>query len=120
LVIENPSFKNAAISLARNPLGIIALFLFFIYSVACLTFRFSNNLPEYVIQYFVYFILIYPFIVLIVFYRLVTKHHTKLYAPQDFVNPEHFMYCIYGDQQRALTRQQTIEQTPQLPTRGNQ
>lgn len=61
--VETHSFKEAAVNLARNPLGIIALFLFFIYSIACLTFSFAKNLPESVIIYFVIFILIYPFIV---------------------------------------------------------
>lgn len=100
------NINKVATKLAKNPLGIIALFLVLIYSIACLTFSFSNNIDKSLIQYFVGFILVYPLIVLTAFYRLVTKHHTKLYAPEDFINPEHFIECIYGDQQRELNKLQ--------------
>jgi len=109
------NFGQVAHKLARNPLGIIALFIVLIYGIACLTLGFSRNLPQNVILYFVLFITVYPFIVLFVFYRLVTKHHTKLYAPEDFPRPEDFLQCMYGDQARALTRIESSTQNPEPP-----
>jgi hypothetical protein len=113
------SFGTTASKLARNPLGIIALFIVLIYGIACLTFGFSHNLPEKSAWIFISFIIIYPLVVLFVFYRLVTKHHTKLYAPADFPRPEDFLQCIYGNQERALTRGEflyhTVNQTPETP-----
>jgi hypothetical protein len=72
------------------------------YLIACLTFSFSKNIDSTLVKYFVGFILIYPLIVLGVFFRLVTKHHTKLYAPEDFIIPEHFIQCIYGNQESEI------------------
>lgn len=109
-------FQDSATKLAGNPLGIIALFLVLIYSIASLTFMFAKNLPQSLIPYFVIFILTYPVVVLVAFYRLVTKHHTKLYAPKDFIIPEQFMECVYGDQQNILTRQQVTKQISHEPT----
>jgi len=102
------SFGGIAQKLSRNPLGIIALFIVLIYGIACLTFGFSKNLPHSAVSLFVAFILIYPLIVLWVFYNLVTKHHTKLYAPQDFPIPEDFRKCAYGDNSRILTKKEII------------
>lgn len=110
-----PSFGEIAIKLARNPLGILALFLVLIYTIACFTFAFSRNLPPQMVPYFVVFILVFPLIVLWVFYNLVTKHHTKLYAPQDFPRPENFMECVYGTQQAEITRQQALSQRSTVP-----
>jgi len=110
------NFGNTAQKLARNPLGIIALFLVLIYGIACLTFGLSKNLPESAPMFFVIFIIVYPLIVLFVFYKLVTKHHTKLYAPQDFTRPEDFLECIYGNQSRAQTRSQIDEAIHAIPT----
>lgn len=109
-------FNDDAMKLSRNPLGIIALFLVLIYSIASLTFLFAKNLSDSLIPFFVIFILIYPIIVLAAFYRLVTNHHTKLYAPRDFTIPEHFIECVYGDQQKIITIHEKVEQVPSVPT----
>ena len=97
-------FGNIAQKLARNPLGIIALFVVLIYGIACLTFSFAKNIPVELISWCIIFIIVYPLIVLVVFYRLVTKHHTKLYAPEDFPRPGDFVSCAYGTQSQSLTR----------------
>ncbi len=102
------NFSFVAAKLARNPLGIIALFIVLIYGIVCATFAFGKNLPSGSIGFFIAFILIYPLIVLLVFYNLVTKHHTKLYAPQDFPRPEDFLTCAYGDNSRILTKKEII------------
>lgn len=80
-------------SLTKNPLGIIALFVSLIYGFACLVLSSSINnlvcscerLP------LIYFIIIFPIIILIAFLYLVVKHHTKLYAPSDFRNDDSFI-----------------------------
>lgn len=79
----------------RNPLGIIGLFIVFIYGIASYTF---NTIIEHVgivlKSSLVWFIILFPCIILWVFYWLVTRHHHKLYAPKDFENPDHFMDTI--------------------------
>jgi len=109
------SFAEVAVKLARNPLGVIALFVMLIYGIACFTFTSGKNLPPQMIPCFVIFILVYPFAVLWVFYILVTKHHTKLYAPKDFPRPGNFMECAYGDQQYQITREEAARGPSTVP-----
>ncbi len=89
----------AAEKLSRNPLGIIALLLVFIYAIAGLCFSFGlNKIPPGPLWAFVIFIVGFPLIVLGVFHNLVTKHHFKLYAPKDFPQPGDFSSLIYSGQ----------------------
>ncbi|THB67198.1 MAG: hypothetical protein D6E12_09085 [Desulfovibrio sp.] len=70
---------------AKNPLGILALFIFLIYSVSSLLFALSaEELGSRHKEIVIWFITLFPLLVLIVFYRLVSKHHEKLYAPKDY------------------------------------
>ena len=77
----------------RNPLGIIALFLSVIYGIAgyVISNGFSylhgccERLP------LIYFIVLFPLIVLVAFVYLVVKHKEKLYAPKDFDNQDGFL-----------------------------
>ncbi|MBM7408765.1 hypothetical protein [Methanococcus maripaludis] len=86
-------FSDAAIGLTKNPLGIIGLFITLVYGIAGLTTIFSN-LDYYQRFLLIIFIVVFPFVLLYVFYILVTKHHDKLYAPSDFQNEEHFVNLV--------------------------
>lgn len=91
-------FMDKAKGLTRNPLGIIALFVSLIYGFACLVLSTSINnfdgscerLP------LIWFIIIFPFSILIAFIYLVVKHHTKLYAPRDFKDERNFVNAYMG------------------------
>ncbi len=59
------------------------------------------------------FIVFFPFIVLGIFYLLVTKHNAKLYAPQDFDNQEGFFIAngkdiIPNNNPKSLVRPELI------------
>ena len=83
-------FGQNAQRLARNPLGIIALFLVLVYGIATIV-AISPILDHDQRQIIIYFIIIFSFSVLGMFYLLVTKHPDKLYAPSDFVDEVNFM-----------------------------
>lgn len=86
-------FMDKAKGLTKNPLGIIALFVSLIYGFACLVLSTSvSNLhtPDERIP-LIWFIIIFPFIILIGFIYLVVKHHEKLYGPSDYRDPESFI-----------------------------
>ena len=69
---------------ARNPLGIIALFISLIYGMSAVLLGTSvKNLSSANQTILVYFIVVFPFVVLGVFGWLVSRHHTKLYGPAD-------------------------------------
>ncbi|OGA50952.1 MAG: hypothetical protein A3F74_22040 [Betaproteobacteria bacterium RIFCSPLOWO2_12_FULL_62_58] len=88
-------FANAARSLARNPLGIIALFLVLVYAMAVLLFGLSGaSMSENERLVILIFVVLFPVLVLVAFYRLVTKHHNKLYAPSDWRDESHFLKAM--------------------------
>lgn len=77
------SFISAAKHSSRNPLGIIALFIVLVYGIAGVvagtaSFDRSEALP------LIYFLVIFPVLVLGVFTWLVVSHSQRLYAPSDF------------------------------------
>jgi CheY-like chemotaxis protein len=88
---QTKNFGETARSLARNPLGIIALFIVLVYGFASLvtifagSFNASERLP------LVYFLILFPILVLGVFAWLVSKHSGKLFAPSDFKNEENYV-----------------------------
>ena len=86
-------FMEKAKGLARNPLGIIALFVSLIYGFACLVLSSSlSNLhgPEERLP-LIWFIILFPVLILIAFTYLVMYHHRKLYAPSDYKDEQNFV-----------------------------
>ena len=86
------TIAKSAKDLSRNPLGIIALFIVLVYGFACLLFGFSaatlagsERLP------LIWFVIIFPALVLFMFGWLVSNHHDKLYSPSDYRNDESFL-----------------------------
>jgi hypothetical protein len=77
-------FLEKATSFVKNPLGIIGLFIALIYGAAVTVSGASSHLTEDQRWVLIAFAAVFPNIVLGVFYRLVTKHHSKLYAPSDW------------------------------------
>ncbi|MEJ8827105.1 hypothetical protein WKW80_34815 [Variovorax humicola] len=84
------SFASSAKGLARNPLGIIALFIVLIYGVAALTLGISSLEPDER-RPMVWFLVLFPVLVLLTFGWLVSCHHEKLYGPGDYKSDESFL-----------------------------
>jgi cytochrome bd-type quinol oxidase subunit 2 len=84
-------FGKTARDLARNPLGVIALFIVLIYGMATIIVVEGNKLTSFQRDVFVWFLSTYPVIVLLTFAWLVNRHSEKLYAPQDFKNQAHWV-----------------------------
>jgi CheY-like chemotaxis protein len=87
-------FGNTAVSLARNPLGIVALFIVLVYGFACLVVVFASSFSNQERIPIVYFLVLFPPIVLAVFAWLVSKHSGKLYAPSDFKDEGNYVKMI--------------------------
>ena len=85
------SFGQTAKSLAHNPLGIIALFIVLVYGVAGLVTAFSSSLTVSERLPLIWFLVIFPIIVLIVFAWLVSKHSGKLFSPRDFKDEKNYV-----------------------------
>lgn len=83
-------YRNAR-SLARNPLGIIALFIVLVYGFASLVAAFAGSFTATEKLPLIYFLIIFPVFVLGVFAWLVSKHSGKLFAPSDFRNEDNYV-----------------------------
>lgn len=84
-------FGSTALGLAKNPLGIIALFIVMVYGFACLFAGLGRGLDKVEREPLIYFIAIFPVLVLTVFAWLVSRHHKKLYGPRDYKDENHFV-----------------------------
>ena len=98
---DQSSFGDSAQKLARNPLGILALFLLLVYGVAGLVFGVAaRTLTSQERQPLIWFLVVFPVLVLLLFAWLVTRHHTKLYAPTDFADNEGFFRALTVHERR--------------------
>ncbi len=80
---------------ARNPLGIIALFISLIYGFACLVLGAgATDLEPNQKSILIYFLVSFPFITLLSFLYLVTKHSCKLYGPGDYEDEENYLETL--------------------------
>lgn len=84
-------FVETAKGLARNPLGIIALFIVLVYGFASLVTAFAGSFSASERMPLVYFLVVFPVLVLIIFTWLVSKHSGKLFAPSDFKNEDNYV-----------------------------
>jgi CheY-like chemotaxis protein len=87
--IEN--FGETAKGLARNPLGIIALFIVLVYGFASLVTAFAGSFSSGERLPLIYFLIGFPVLVLGVFAWLVSKHSGKLFAPADFKDEDNYI-----------------------------
>lgn len=85
------SFGNTANGLAKNPLGIIALFIVLVYGMASLVIIFAGSLTSSERLPLIWFLVVFPIIVLLVFAWLVSRHSGKLFAPSDFRDEENYV-----------------------------
>lgn len=85
------AFATTAKSLARNPLGIIALFIVLVYGFACLLTGCSSSFSQGERLPLVYFVVGFPVLVLAAFAWLVSAHSNKLFAPSDFKDEANYV-----------------------------
>ena len=100
-------FGESASKLARNPLGIIALFIVLVYGIAGTVLSTSSEfLSEEQREIFVWFLVLFPVVVFIGFLWLVSKHHTKLYAPTDYQTEEGFFRSLTPEEKKEKIRKE--------------
>jgi len=90
------TFAETAKGLTRNPLGIIALFIVLVYGVAALVTAFARSMEAGERQPLIWFLVLFPPIVLAVFAWLVSKHPGKLYGPGDYRDEENYRQILLG------------------------
>jgi CheY-like chemotaxis protein len=91
MAVSFKDFSGTAKDLARNPLGIVALFIVLVYGFAALVTAFASSLTFAERLPLIYFLVIFPVLVLGVFAWLVSRHSGKLFAPSDFKNEDNYV-----------------------------
>lgn len=84
-------FGETAKGLAKNPLGVIALFIVLIYGLAVLVLILASSLSPAERYPLVIFLVAFPVLVLGTFFWIVAHHSSKLYAPADFRNEDNYV-----------------------------
>lgn len=93
--MDLPLFTKSAKDLSRNPLGIITIFIVLVYGFACLLFGFSaSDLASSERNPIIWFVVLFPVLVLVLFGWLVSNHHDKLYGPTDYRDDNSFLQTI--------------------------
>jgi len=85
------AFGDTARGLVKNPLGIIALFIVLVYGFAALVTAFARSLTESERLPLIWFLVLFPVLVLGVFSWLVSRHGGKLYGPSDYKDEENYI-----------------------------
>ena len=106
--------EQGAKSYTRNPLGILGLFVGFIWGIVVVVAGFSPNLTESQRWALVLFAALFPIPILCVFYNLVTEHHSKLYAPADWKDERHF----FGPQSAQVREQREAREAESVGDRA--
>lgn len=112
--------RNKYSSFIKNPLGIIALSLIIVEAIAALVIQFST-LTDFQNTLIISFIIIFPFFVMVIFYNLVAKHHTKLYAPKDYVDEQHFvnLFEYSRTENKYIKKEVKIDEISKNPEKKN-
>ncbi|MBI3021454.1 MAG: hypothetical protein HYY59_05605 [Candidatus Omnitrophica bacterium] len=105
------TFARAAERATRNPLGVIGLFIVLIYGCAGLVLGSAGGTLDMAQRWaMVAFIVLFPCLVLLVFYRLVTKYPSKLYAPSDWRDETNFFRSQTTEEQKQrLEKEVSLE-----------
>lgn len=89
---DSGNFHRTATSFSKNPLGIIALFIILIYSISSIVILCGSYLSFYERIPIVYFLITFPFVVLICFTYLVAFKSIHLFSPTDFRDQQHYIF----------------------------
>lgn len=105
---------------ARNPLGIIALFISLIYGMSALLLGVSvDSLEPHNETILVVFIVVFPVVVLGVFSWLVAMHHKKLYGPRDYQTDQGFIEANNAKNPASLGQRLENEIDEDIPVDGD-
>lgn len=99
--------------LVKNPIGIIALFISLIYGFANLLLGVTaSSLTPDERSPLIIFIVLFPVVVLGVFYLLVSRHHGKLYAPGDYKDDKSFLRTLSQEEREQKFEKEVEEALP--------
>ncbi len=103
-------FGETARGLAKNPLGIIALFIVLVYGIAGLVLgTTAKALSTDQKTVLVWFLFLFPFAVLTAFTWLVANHPKNLYGPSDYRSDEAYLQSLDAARQAQRLEEEVEE-----------
>ncbi len=93
-------------STPRNPLGIIALFVSFIEAVATVSLKIVADARSDILWAIVWFIILYPTVIAVLFFLILWKKREILFGPMDFPDPKSFENILSRGFQRIEAKQE--------------
>jgi CheY-like chemotaxis protein len=93
-ITSTKSFGDTAAQLSRNPLGIIALFIVLIYGLAAMVTVVPSSLVTTERGLLIYFLVIFPVLVLVFFVWIVIFKPVHLFSPRDFRDEENYVALV--------------------------
>jgi hypothetical protein len=101
-------------------LGLLRFFNVLVYGIAALVLGVSShNLQPNERLPLIWFLVVFPGIVLVAFYLLITRHHVKLYAPHDFPEAEGFFRAMTPSEQKKRLEKEIREVEAETTTEKN-
>lgn len=96
----------------KNPLGIIALFVFLIEVISTITIKFLIDANSPYVLYLLGFIIGFPSIIVILFFITLWFRRESLYSPGDFREDASFVNLIAAKLERLEIRQEASQVDP--------
>lgn len=96
----------------KNPLGIIALFVFFIEAISTITLKFLLDAGSPFVQPILYFIIGFPSVIVVFFFITLWFRRESLYGPSDFREDASFVQLVAAKLERLEIRQDASQVDP--------
>jgi tetratricopeptide (TPR) repeat protein len=96
----------------KNPLGIIALFVFLIEAISTVSLKFLLDSQSHFVGYIVAFIISFPVIIIILFFITLWVRRESLYSPADFRDDASFVQLFAKKIERLEAKQQATQVDP--------
>jgi len=96
---QDNTLKDKRITLAKNPLGIISLFVFFIEAIATVSLRIAVD-TDYA-GHIIWFIILFPTLIVFLFFGTLWIKRESLYAPMDYSDPQTFQKLLRPMEQKV-------------------
>ncbi len=102
----------------RNPIGVIALFVFFIEAIATVSLKFLLDANSPYAGHIVFFILGFPVLLVVLFFGTLWMRRESLYSPSDFREDANFM-SLFQRVDARVAKIEVRQKAAQLDPRGD-
>jgi hypothetical protein len=96
-----------------NPMTVIAIFAFISETSAAVSLPFLDNAER---EIYIWFLISFPFYLLLLFFITLNFNYRSLYAPSDFDKDDHFLKAF--EDNKPIGRQRRADNSPDPPLAG--